>query len=273
MKLGLAACEVKELEFLRSAQSLIELDLSNNKIQGRIPDWAWTNWEFSVSLLNLSHNILTSMDLIPLQLVHTIDLRSNFLEGSLPILANFTRFFFVSENNLSGEISSSLCNLMSLKMLVLAKITWGEKFHNVWVTWVTISRFWICTATIFQGLFQRLLALEVHLEASTCMVINYMKKIPRSLVNCKSLQVLDLGDNHLNYTFPMWLGTLPDLQVLSLRSNNLHGSFQPSEIGSMFPKLRMIDLSHNAFWGNLPTSLFRHVKPMRTIDPLINEEM
>ncbi|KAM3289125.1 receptor-like protein Cf-9 [Capsicum chacoense] len=40
-KLGLAACEVKELEFLRSAKQLQELDLSNNKLQGRIPDWAW----------------------------------------------------------------------------------------------------------------------------------------------------------------------------------------------------------------------------------------
>ncbi|KAM3199303.1 hypothetical protein P3L10_031663 [Capsicum annuum] len=35
----------------------------------------------------------------------------------------------------------------------------------------------------------------------------------------------------------------------------------------MFPKLRIIDLSHNAFSGNLPTSLFQHLKGMRTIDP------
>lgn len=40
----------------------------------------------------------------------------------------------------------------------------------------------------------------------------------------KELQILDLGDNHLNDTFPMWLGTLPELQVLSLRSNKLYGS-------------------------------------------------
>ncbi|KAG5574142.1 hypothetical protein H5410_063908 [Solanum commersonii] len=41
--LQFAACEVKELEFLRSANQLLVLDLSHNKIQGRIPDWAWSN--------------------------------------------------------------------------------------------------------------------------------------------------------------------------------------------------------------------------------------
>ncbi|KAH0704897.1 hypothetical protein KY290_009583 [Solanum tuberosum] len=34
----------------------------------------------------------------------------------------------------------------------------------------------------------------------------------------------------------------------------------------MFPQLRIIDLSYNAFSGNLPTSLFQHLKAMRTID-------
>ncbi|XP_059290688.1 receptor-like protein Cf-9 [Lycium ferocissimum] len=65
--LRLAACEVKELNFLRSKKQLSELDLSNNKLQGRIPDWAWSSWIFSVTTLNLSHNMLRSVDSIPLQ--------------------------------------------------------------------------------------------------------------------------------------------------------------------------------------------------------------
>ncbi|KAG5568295.1 hypothetical protein H5410_064689 [Solanum commersonii] len=81
-ELELAACEVKELEFLRSANQLLVLDLSNNKIQGRIPDWAWSNWMFSLQDLNISHNMLTSVDSIPLQLLFTIDLRSNLLQDT-----------------------------------------------------------------------------------------------------------------------------------------------------------------------------------------------
>ncbi|KAG5570023.1 hypothetical protein H5410_059789 [Solanum commersonii] len=80
--LELAACEVKELEFLRSAKQLRWLDLSNNKIQGRIPDWAWSNWMSSLQHLIISHNMLTSVDSIPLQFVNTIDLRSNLLQDT-----------------------------------------------------------------------------------------------------------------------------------------------------------------------------------------------
>ncbi|XP_015160093.1 receptor-like protein 12 [Solanum tuberosum] len=95
-------------------------------------------------------------------------------------------------------------------------------------------------------------------------------KIPQSLVNCKEMQVLDLGDNHLNDTFPMWLGTLPKLRVLSLRSNKLHGPIRTLGSENMFIELRMLDISSNAFTENLPTSLFQHLKAMRTIDQAMN---
>ncbi|KAH0681713.1 hypothetical protein KY289_019465 [Solanum tuberosum] len=78
--------------------------------------------------------------------------------------------------------------------------------------------------------------------------------IPRSLANCQRLQVLDFGDNHFNDTVPVWLGNLSRLKVLSLRSNKFHGLIiRMSRIKNMFPELRIIDLSYNAFSGNLPT--------------------
>ncbi|KAM3337383.1 hypothetical protein P3S68_031708 [Capsicum galapagoense] len=64
--------------------------------------------------------MLTSVDSIPLQFVNFINLQSNLLQGSLPILPTSTTFFFISHNNLSGEIPLSICNLTSLRMLVLA---------------------------------------------------------------------------------------------------------------------------------------------------------
>ncbi|XP_060170749.1 receptor-like protein 9DC3 [Lycium barbarum] len=91
-------------------------------------------------------------------------------------------------------------------------------------------------------------------------------KLPRSLANCKELQVLDLGDNHLKDTFPIGLATLPKLRVLSLRSNKLHGPIRTSRMKNLFPELRILDLSYNAFIENLPTSLFQQLKAMRTID-------
>ncbi|KAF3650196.1 putative receptor-like protein 12-like, partial [Capsicum annuum] len=87
------------------------------------------------------------------------------------------------------------------------------------------------------------------------------------------LEVLDMqhnnlsGDNLLNDTFPMWLGTLPELRVLSLRLNKLHGSIRTLGSGNMYLELRILDVSSNAFTRNLPTSLFQHLNAMRKIDP------
>ncbi|XP_070044677.1 receptor-like protein Cf-9 homolog [Nicotiana tomentosiformis] len=92
------------------------------------------------------------------------------------------------------------------------------------------------------------------------------EKIPKSLTNCKELEVLDLGNNHLNDTFPIWSGTLPKLQVLSLRSNKLHGPIIASRTKNLFPHLQILDLSCNAFTTELPTSLFHHLKAMMRID-------
>ncbi|KAH0773355.1 hypothetical protein KY290_010492 [Solanum tuberosum] len=261
----LAACEVKELEFLRSAKQLSNLDLSNKKLQGRIPDWAWSNW-MSLITLNISHNMLTSVDTIPLQIVYTIDLRSNLLQGSLPIPPNSTTFFFISYNYLSEEIPSDICNLTSLVMLDLARNNLRGEIPPC-----------LGKITALQVLDMRHNNLSGNIpttfsNGSSLSNLNLHgnkleRKIPQSLANCKNLQLLDLGNNNLSGTFPVWLGALPDLLVLSLRSNKLRGPIRTSRIENMFPELRIIDLSYNAFSGNLPSSLFQHLKAMRTIDP------
>ncbi|XVF78937.1 hypothetical protein PTKIN_Ptkin14bG0178600 [Pterospermum kingtungense] len=65
--------------------------------------------------------------------------------------------------------------------------------------------------------------------------------LPKSLINCHHLEVLDLGNNKINDTFPHWLGILPMLQVLVLQ---------------------ILDLSHNEFSGFLPVTYFKSFKGM-----------
>ncbi|KAM3289247.1 receptor-like protein Cf-9 [Capsicum chacoense] len=264
--LRLAACEVKELEFLRSAKQLGDLDLSNNKIQGRIPDWAWSNWMFSLQSLNLSHNMLTSVDSIPLQHVFTIDLRSNLLQGSLPIPPNSTTYFFISDNNLSEEIPSSICNLASLVMLDLGRNNFRGEIPQC-LGKITALMVLDMRRNNLSGNLPSAFSNGSSLRSLNLHGNKLEGTIPRSLTNCNELQVLDLGDNHLIDTFPMWLGTLPKLKVLSLRFNELHGSIGTLRNENLFPNLRMLDLSSNAFTGNLPKSLLQHLKAMKTIDP------
>ncbi|KAB1209231.1 Receptor-like protein 12 [Morella rubra] len=78
-------------------------------------------------------------------------------------------------------------------------------------------------------------------------------QLPRSLVHCPMLEFLHVGDNEIHDTFPFWLGTLAQLKILVLRSNRFHGVINDPETNDTFPKLRIIDLSHNDFSGNLPS--------------------
>nr|GEZ04760.1 leucine-rich repeat-containing protein [Tanacetum cinerariifolium] len=87
-----------------------------------------------------------------------------------------------------------------------------------------------------------------------------------SLSTCQRLRVLDLGNNHLNGTFPGWLGDLPNLQVLVLKSNNFCGRIQPSvTVGSPFTSLLGSDLSHNRFVGKLPAKYFQNFNSMKNV--------
>nr|GMD63913.1 receptor-like protein 12 [Ipomoea batatas] len=103
VSLRLSSCNVTNLNFLRDSKSLWSLDLSNNKIQGRIPEWAWSNWQHTLLYLNLSHNYLASAEGIQLHSIDTIDLQFNLLEGPLPIPSSPSlRYYFASQNKLSG---------------------------------------------------------------------------------------------------------------------------------------------------------------------------
>ncbi|GKV49132.1 hypothetical protein SLEP1_g55898 [Rubroshorea leprosula] len=89
--------------------------------------------------------------------------------------------------------------------------------------------------------------------------------LPRSLVNCRMLEVLDVGNNNISDAFPHWLESLPDLQVLVLRSNKFHGSVQSTKESPSFPKLRVLDLSSNYFVGALPVQYIENFNAM--MDP------
>ena len=230
-------------KFLAPMQNLLALDLSHNKIRGSIPKW------FHDNLLRSWKNI------------HFIDLSFNKLQGQLPIPPNGIGIFLVSNNKLSGDISSALCNASNLSVLNLA-------CNNL-------------TGLIPQclGTFRSLWALDLQKnnlygslphnfsKANAFQTIklngNQLKgPIPQSLAHCTTLEVLDLGNNNIEDTFPYWLETLPTLQVLSLRSNKFHGVINSFRTKLPFPRLRIFDISNNYFTGPLPTSYIHNFQGM-----------
>ncbi|KAK7389335.1 hypothetical protein VNO78_24242 [Psophocarpus tetragonolobus] len=84
--LYLGSCKLRQIPaFLRSQSQLVGLDLSNNQIQGMIPNWIW---RFDNMLnMNLSNNFLTGMEGSFENLscnAWMVDLHSNQLRASIP---------------------------------------------------------------------------------------------------------------------------------------------------------------------------------------------
>ncbi|KAA3472334.1 receptor-like protein 12 [Gossypium australe] len=161
----------------------------------------------------------------------------NFLQGRIPTLPSSLQWCLLSENNLVGEIPSSIYNLSSLIILSLFKNSLCG----------TIPKF-------AQGCMLKSFQINNnHLEGS----------LPRSLANCKDLVLLDVGNNYLNDTFPGWLGNLDHLQVLILRSNRFYGQVVSSNVIVSFTHLHVIDLSHNNLSGYLPVKFLENLHDIR----------
>uniref|UniRef100_A0ACD5X2G4 Uncharacterized protein n=1 Tax=Avena sativa TaxID=4498 RepID=A0ACD5X2G4_AVESA len=78
-------------------------------------------------------------------------------------------------------------------------------------------------------------------------------RIPATLTNLKSLQVLSLSQNGFHGEIPPELGGLAALQQLDLSYNNITGEI-PGEIGGM-ASLSILDLSWNSISGGVPAAL------------------
>ncbi|KAL7217752.1 hypothetical protein ACSBR2_011065 [Camellia fascicularis] len=121
------------------------------------------------------------------------------------------------------------------------------------------SFFWHLYCNIYKGNLLRNLNLNGN---------QFEGPVPRSLLNCEYLEVLDLGKNKINDTFPHWLETLTELQVLVLRFNRFHGHIGTFKTKSkhLFPKLRILDISCNEFTGLLLTNYIKQFEAMTNVD-------
>ncbi|XP_031099908.1 receptor-like protein Cf-9 homolog [Ipomoea triloba] len=217
-------------ETIGNLHLLAYLDFQNNNFFGPIPQ-STGNLTGLTDLL-LSNNNLTGM--LPPQIGNLLNL----------VVLDLSR------NNFYGPIPQIFGNLTQLEVLRLSTNNFTDLHRNQFHGPIP-TQFKVCNS------LSRLSLYDNQLEGA----------LPRSLINCKKLKVLDLGHNNLSGTFPMWLRVLPNLKVLSLRFNRLNGSIRNRRNkGYLFPQLRVFDLSHNGFTGELPTWFFKNFKAMANVD-------
>ncbi|XP_022744345.1 receptor-like protein 12 isoform X2 [Durio zibethinus] len=269
--IGLRYCHLRGFpDFLRNQHQLQLLDLSSNNIEGQIPKWLSKVSIETLLFLDLSNNSLTGFDEFPVVLpwskLYYLKLDSNILQGSLPVPPLSTSFYSISNNSITGEIPPLLCNLSSLSIL---DVSLNNLSGEIPLCLSNFSEYLLVLrvrSNNFHGPIPRSWASGNRLKMIDLGKNKFQGKIPRSLMECRMLEYLDLGNNQISDSFPSWLGTLPELNILILSSNALYGMIGDPESHFVFPKLRVIDLSHNRFNGTLPSGYFERWNAMRSLD-------
>ncbi|EFH55113.1 leucine-rich repeat family protein [Arabidopsis lyrata subsp. lyrata] len=253
---NLEHCGLKEFpNIFKTLQKLEAIDVSNNRIDGKIPEWLW-----SLPLLHLVNILNNSFDgfegsteVLVSSSVRILLLKSNNFQGALPSLPHSINAFSAGYNNFTGKIPISICTRTSLGVLDL-------NYNNLIgpipqclsnVTFVNLRK------NNLEGTIPDTFIVGSSIRTLDVGYNRLTGKLPRSLLNCSSLEFLSVDNNRIKDTFPFWLKALPKLQVLTLSSNKFYGPISPPHQGPLgFPELRILEISDNKFTGSLPPRYF-----------------
>ncbi|XVF09979.1 hypothetical protein REPUB_Repub07fG0144600 [Reevesia pubescens] len=254
-------------KWIQSQKKFAELDISDAGISDSIPLWFW-DLSPSLRFLNLSYNQIGGI-LPDLSLKFVgfpgFDLRSNLLEGPLPLFPSKLTSLNLSKNRFSGSISS-LCRITggALQLLDLSENFLSGIVPNCFQQWPDLQVLNLANNN-FSGRIPSSIGSPVSLAMFNLHNNSLSGELPSSLNNCTGLKFMDLSDNRLSGEIPTWIG-----QSLTSLQNYVYGDPQFGDIGPYIDKallvwkgrefeytknlglLIVIDLSSNALSGEIP---------------------
>jgi Leucine-rich repeat (LRR) protein len=191
--------------------------------------------------LNLSGNSLGGAfpaALLSLPNAAVVDVSYNRLSGSLPDLppavgAGGTlplQALDLSSNYLEGQFPSAI---------------WA---HTPSLVSLNVSN------NSFQGVIPSFCASSPDIAVLDLSMNQLGGGIPAGFGNCSRLRVLSVGRNNLTGALPDGIFDVKPLQQLLIRSNKIQGRLDPGRIAKL-SNLVSLDLSYNAFTGELPESI------------------
>ncbi|XP_012570102.1 receptor-like protein EIX2 isoform X1 [Cicer arietinum] len=283
------------LSFLCSeigSNNLMSLDLSNNQLNGVLPD-CWNNLT-SLQFVDLSNNKLSGN--IPFSMgalvnMEILILRNNTLSGELPSsfknCSNNLRFLDLGQNkfhgplpswigdnlnqlivlslrdnNIYGIIPSNLCYLTKLHILDLSMNNLSGGIPTCVNNFTSMTNDVKNSTTSIQYRFSIAnvsFGIPYDLDISLT-----WKGVHRLYKNGDQiLKTIDLSSNHLTGEIPTEIQYLFGLTSLNLSRNNLSGEIIPN-IGNL-KSLEYLDLSRNNISGRIPSSL-AHIDRLPCLD-------
>ncbi|KAJ4891515.1 receptor like protein 27 [Raphanus sativus] len=122
-KLGLSGCDIREFpNFLKSLHNLERIDISNNNIKGKVPEWFWNLPR--LSMVSLVNNAFTgfegSGDALQNSPVKILDLALNHFKGPFPNPPLSLTVLSAWNNSFTGSIPPAICNQSMLALLDLS---------------------------------------------------------------------------------------------------------------------------------------------------------
>lgn len=161
-------------------------------------------------------------------------------------------YLLLSENNLVGEVPSSLENLSNLYWLDFRSNSLSGDLED-WLGVFPQLTYLQLANNSFTGPIPQDLGLNTNLTDAYFNRNQLSGSIPANIGNLTNLVWLTLYDNDLTGSLPSEIGNLQNLQYLYLYRNNFTGSL-PSTIGNM-QALKFLGLHTNSFSGQLPTTI------------------
>ncbi|KAF3784205.1 Receptor-like protein 12 [Nymphaea thermarum] len=207
LELRLVSCNINQLpQFLRHHKPIETLDLSKNLIFGEIPKWL----NISRSL-NISQNMLTSIEQGVFINTMLVDLSFNMLNGNLnslfPSSGSFgtVEYFSISNNNLTGEMPASLCTFALVQLLDLSNNKLSGEIPNCLFNLTLLVEVKLQNNQL-QGQIPELQNwTRNHLSILDLSDNRLQGDVPTSLEYCKDAEFINLGHNKLSGGFPSWL--------------------------------------------------------------------
>ncbi|KAM5574518.1 hypothetical protein ABKV19_013790 [Rosa sericea] len=267
--LKLTSCNVREFpNFLRYQKHLERLFLDRNKIHGQVPKWMWNMSTESLVQLDISENFLSGQLPVFLPWVNQLYLRlaSNMFHGPLPIPASSTLLYEAHDNKFTGKLSPVICNMSSLRALDFSNNNLSGMIPQCFGNFSDPLTLLILGNNSFHGTLPQTYTNKSNLRILDASQNQLQGQLPRSLVNCLMLETLVLSNNYFNDVFPFWMGTLPELKILAMRHNAFQGLIGKPENNQQFPKLRVLDISHNNFTGKFVAEYIFSKYAMRPIN-------
>ncbi|KAK4253404.1 hypothetical protein QN277_010720 [Acacia crassicarpa] len=218
--------------FLRQLQSL---DLSNNLLEGEVPEGIENLYDLKE--LNLQRNRFIGRlpgDIGGCMFLKSLDLSDNFLFGTIPESMqglNSCTSLNLHGNSLTGAVPDWIGELKNLEMLDLS-------------------------ANRFSGLIPKSIGNLNSLNKLNLSRNHFTGNLPESIVTCVKLLALDISQNQLEGRLPSWIFRM-GLRSVSLSGNSFNSSNYPLSTSTpeSYHGLQVLDLSSNAFSGELPSNI------------------